>query len=172
MNDKIKAYIRLMYSKDSELNAISLLEERKKKACEKSGLEYDKSQHIIHLQDEPTNKAIFEFLNSENPNEFIKLMADQQLFWEMQQIQMEPLDRGTGKTKIDDETALKNMNLKTTISAKSEELLQRIKKMYDHIYKGDAEKDMAAEVIRMKRPEERIKKKPANVSADKEPVYI
>lgn len=159
MNDKIKQYIKLMYSKDSELNSIPLLEDRKRRACELSGLEWEKSQDIVHLKNDKTNEAIFAFLNSENPNEYVKLVADQQLFWEMQQIQMEPLDRGTGKNAIDDETILKNMNLKTTMSLKSEEVLERINKLMAKVYRTDEEQEMASKIIRMKRPEERIKKK-------------
>lgn len=158
---KTLKYISLLYSKDSELNKISSLDERKKEACKKAGLDYAKSQDIINLKDKKINREIFDFLSSENPNEYVMLISDQQLFWEMQHIKMEPLDRGTGSNLLDDESILKSINLKNTVSAKSEELLERINRTYEKIYNHKDEIEMAKQQLRLMRPEERVKKNSA-----------
>jgi hypothetical protein len=158
---KTLKYISLLYSKDSELNKISSLDERKKEACKKAGLDYAKSQDIINLKDKKINREIFDFLSSENPNEYVMLISDQQLFWEMQHIKMEPLDRGTGSNLLDDESILKSINLKNTVSAKSEELLERINRTYEKIYNHKDEIEMAKQHLRLMRPEERVKKNSA-----------
>lgn len=157
MKDNLKTYIRLMYSKDSELNSIPVLDDRKRKACELAGMDWDKSQDIVHLKNEKTNEAIFDYLKTETPNDYIKLIADQQLFWEMQKIQMTPVD-----TKdTDDDKVLKNIQLKNTLSGNSETLLDRINRGYEKIFGAPEEVDMAKKVVRMMRPEERLKKKQA-----------
>lgn len=156
---KTLKYISLLYSKDSELNKISSLDERKKEACKKAGLDWDKSQDIVNLKDKKINREIFDFLSSENPNEYVMLVSDQQLFWEMQHIKMEPLDRGAGEKMLDDDQILKNMNLKNTLAVNDEKLLEKIMRTYEKIYKTPAEIEMAQEQLRMMRPEERIKKK-------------
>ena len=155
---KTLKYIMLLYSKDSELNKISGLDERKKTACKQAGLDWNKSQDIVNLKDKKINREIFDFLSSENPNEYVMLVSDQQLFWEMQHIKMEPLDRGTGEKVLDDDQILKNMNLKNSLAVNDEKLLEKIKRTYDSIYKTPAEVAMAQEQIRMMRPEERLKK--------------
>jgi hypothetical protein len=155
---KTLKYITLLYSKDSELNKISSLDERKKTACKQAGLDWNKNQDIVNLKDKKINREIFDFLSSENPNEYVMLVSDQQLFWEMQHIKMEPLDRGVGDDMLDDDQILKNMNLKNTLAVNDEKLLEKIKRTYETIYKTTAEIEMAQEQIRMMRPEERLKR--------------
>lgn len=156
---KTLKYIQDLYSKDSDLNKIASLDERKKEACKRAGLDWEKSQDIVNLKDKKINREIFDFLSSENPNEYVMLVSDQQLFWEMQHIKMEPLDRGAGEKMLDDDQILKNMNLKNTLAVNDEKLLEKIMRTYEKIYKTPAEIEMAQEQIRMMRPEERIKKK-------------
>lgn len=156
---KTLKYIQHLYSKDSDLNKIAGLDERKKEACKRAGLDWEKSQDIINLKDKNINREIFDFLSSENPNEYVMLVSDQQLFWEMQHIKMEPLDRGAGEKMLDDDQILKNMNLKNTLAVNDEKLLEKIMRTYEKIYKTPAEIEMAQEQLRMMRPEERIKKK-------------
>lgn len=152
---KTLKYIQHLYSKDSDLNKIASLDERKKEACKRAGLDWEKSQDIVNLKDKKINKEIFDFLSSENPNEYVMLVSDQQLFWEMQHIKMEPLDI---KEDIDPESTLKAINLKNTISAKSEELLERINRTFEKIYNYKDEIELAKQQLRIMRPEERVKK--------------
>lgn len=156
---KTLKYIQYLYSKDSDLNKIASLDERKKEACKRAGLDWEKSQDIVNLKDKKINREIFDFLSSENPNEYVMLVSDQQLFWEMQHIKMEPLDRGAGEKMLDDDQILKNMNLKNTLAVNDEKLMEKIMRTYEKIYKTPAEIEMAQEQLRMMRPEERIKKK-------------
>jgi len=151
---KTLKYIQHLYSKDSDLNKIASLDERKKEACKRAGLDWEKSQDIVNLKDKKINKEIFDFLSAENPNEYVMLVSDQQLFWEMQHIKMESLDT----EKADEESILKAINLKNTISAKSEELLDRINRTFEKIYNYKDEIEMAKQQLRIMRPEERVKK--------------
>lgn len=151
---KTLKYIQHLYSKDSELNKIASLDERKKEACKRAGLDWEKSQDIVNLKDKKINREIFDFLSSENPNEYVMLVSDQQLFWEMQHIKMESLDTD----KADEESILKSINLKNTISAKSEELLERINRTFEKIYNHKDEIEMAKQQLRIMRPEERVKR--------------
>lgn len=156
IDKKVKKYIELMYSVDSPLNKIASLDDRKKAACEKAGLDWENDQRIFLLMDKDVNKEIAVYLESHNPNEYIMLVSDQQLFWEMQHIKMEPLKHSDGTEVIDDDTRLKNMNLKTTISKNSEELLDRINRTTEKIYKTKEIIEAATEKLRLKRPEDRV----------------
>lgn len=149
----VQQYIDLVYSEKSPLNHIGDLEERKKTAAAKANLDYNdpKTKEILHLQNEDVNIAIFEHLRRKASNKYILLLANQQLYWEQMQKLMQPL-KGT-----DDDSSLKEVNLKNTISEKSEQLLERIEKLYLQIFKDQAIIDVASEKIRMKRPEERLK---------------
>ncbi len=162
----IQQYIELVYSEKSQLNIIENLEERKKKACEKAKLDYlsESVQKVIHIKDKEVNALIFDYCRTTCSNEFYLFMADQHLFWEQMQLLMEPLKKITedGKTEeIDEEAMMKRTNLKDTISKNCEKLLERINARRISIFKGLAESDMAADKIRVMRPEERLRKKSA-----------
>lgn len=78
------------------------------------------------------------------------------------QMLMEPLKKVTeeGKTEmVDDEAMLKRINLKNTISEKSEALLESINQLRAKVFIGEAEQEMADKKIRIMRPEDRLKKK-------------
>jgi hypothetical protein len=158
---KTLKYISLLYSKDSELNKISSLDERKKEACKKAGLDWEKSQDIVNLKDKKIQAEVFDFLSMENPNEYVMLISDQHLFLEMQRIKMRPLGETLGTESLDDDQILKNLNLKNTLSINDEKLLEKINRTYEKIYKTPQEIEMAQEKIRMMRPEERLKKNTA-----------
>lgn len=151
----ISQYIELMYSEKSELNQIQDLEERKKTACAKAKLNYDDSaiQEMIHLKNKDVNEQIFNFTKQNNSNKYILLISNQHLFWEQMQQLMEPLK----VAKDEDDNLLKDINLKNTISEKSESLLQRIDNLYKEIYKDIDVIEMAGEKIRLMRPEMRLK---------------
>lgn len=157
ISKNIEQYIELVYSEKSDLNKIVDLQERKKQACIKAKLNFnDESvQLIVNMKDEKVNPRIFDYLTSQNSNDFILLLSDQHLFLQMQQRLMEPLAQ-TQNTDSD----LKDLDLKTKISEKSESLLERMKLRYSKIFKGDHEQEFAIQKIRLMRPEERIKKKP------------
>jgi hypothetical protein len=157
ISKNIDQYIELVYSEKSDLNKIIDLQERKKQACAKAKLNFNDEaiQLIVNMKDEKVNIRIFEYLTTQNSNEFILLLSDQHLFLQMQQRLMEPLAQ-TANTDSD----LKDLDLKTKISEKSESLLDRMTSRYLKIFKGSAEQDFATQKVRLMRPEERIKKKP------------
>lgn len=152
---KIDKYIQSMYSRESKLNQTTDLQERQIQACSIAGLTITNLdvQEMINLKNEGTNELIFNFLSKENPNEYIMLISDQHLFLEIQRKKMLPL-----KDSIDDDEMLKNLNLKTAMSAKSEEILERINRMLKVIYKTENEINLASNIIKLKSPEQRIKK--------------
>jgi hypothetical protein len=162
----IDQYIQLVYSEKSEFNQIPDLEERKKSACIKAKLDYQSEsvQKIIHLKDNKVNQMIFDFCRTQFPNEFILLISKEHLFWEQMQLLMEPLKKVTedGATlEVDDEAMLKRINLKNTISEKSDKLLESITELRSKLFTGEKEQHMAQEKMRIMRPEERLKKKSA-----------
>lgn len=153
--DIIDKYIELMYSETSDLNKIEDVGERKKAAAKGAGLDITDKEtlDIMHLQNEKANNRIFNYLSKTQSNNYIALTSDQQLFWEIQFRKMSPLDT------TDDEVMLKNINLKTTMSIKSQELLERIDALYRRIYKHEPEMKMAQKQVRMLSPEQRIVRK-------------
>jgi hypothetical protein len=158
LQKNVEQYIQLVYSEKSELNQVQDLEDRKKQACQKAKLNYDlpEVQDIIHLRNEAVNEKVFEHLRTQNRNDYILLVSDQHLFWEMQQRQIEPLDRPVNNDK---DTVLKDLDLKTKLSEKSDQLLVRIKSRYKDVFGENEEVEMASKKIRLMRPEDRLSSK-------------
>jgi hypothetical protein len=154
LGKNIEQYIHLVYSDKSELNRIQDLEERKKVACEKAKLKYDDNLDMIHMKDDKVNEAIFDFLRKQTPNKFILLISNQHLFWEMQQKLMKPLKADDD----DEESCLKEVNLKNTISEKSDSLLERIEKLYKDVFRDTESVSMAVTKVRALTPEAVLKK--------------
>lgn len=153
-SSQIDQYIRLVYDQRSELNKIHNLEERKVAACVKVKLDInlEKVKDLMHMRDKDANVMIFEYLKNNNSNEFILLLSDQHLFWEIQQRQIEPLLKSE-----DADSVMKDLDLKTKMSEKSKDLLDRIKERYTMIFIGEKEQEMAVEKMRIMRPESRLK---------------
>lgn len=151
----IQTYIELVYSEKSELNSIQNLDERKKTACEKAKLNPNDEyvQSIINMKDMIVNEQIFEYLRQQNGNDFVLLISDQHLFWELQQRQMKRL------VDDDSDSTLKDLELKTKISEKSEQLLERIEVRKRKIFSGNEEEKMATTKIRIMTPEQRLRTK-------------
>jgi len=154
LSKNIQSYIELVYSEKSELNIIADLEERKRTACQKAKLDpaAEDVKLILQMRDKTVNEQIFEYLRQQNSNEFILLISDQHLFWELMQRNAKPMAEG-----IDAE--LKDLDLKTKISEKAEQLLERIVLRRNKIFKGDAEDKMAEDKIRILSPEQRLKQR-------------
>lgn len=150
--DTIDKYIELVYSEDSPLNNMEDIMARKKEAAKRAGVEDKLIKDLIELKDDRSRKRIFDYLSKTQSNIFITLISDQELFWEMQFRKMTPL-----KEEEDDDKMMKNINLKTTISVKANELMERIDALYRRIYKHEPEMKMAQKQIRMLTPEQRIK---------------
>jgi hypothetical protein len=162
MDTKIQNYIRLVYSDKSDLNDITNLEDRKKQACERAKLPYDdeKTQEIVHMKNKDVNTAIFNFCAEQCPYEFNLLISKEHLFLEQMQMLMEPLKKTTddGKTieDVDEERMMKRINLKNTISEKSETLLISINELRTKIWKGTVEQKVAEAKIKSQRMEDRL----------------
>lgn len=148
----IQTYIELVYSEKSDMNIIQDLGERKKMACEKSKLDYnsDAIQSIVNMKDLIVNEQIFEFLRTQNSNDYVLLISDQHLFWELMQRNAKPMAESG-------DAELKDCDLKLKISEKCEPLLDRIKARYKSIFIGEAEQKVAEN--KMKTAEQRLKGK-------------
>lgn len=144
---EIDRYIELMYSKDSEFNKIDDLNERKERSALKAGLDIaqPETKNLMELKNESFRVRVVNFLQKQQPNDFIKLLADQQLFFNMQQRLMRPLD--------DDDDTNKLMQ----ISEQSEYLIDRIEKFKKKIYFQVELIEEAEKKIRVMTPEMRLK---------------
>ncbi len=146
-DDSQLRYIELMYSEDSELNKIENLEERKQLACKKAGLDPTNLfvKTMMEMTNPKSNVRIVNYLNKNNSNAYVKLMSDQQLFYNMQRILMDP-------EKVD-------LDLWMKISERSEELMERIRVFTKQIYKHNEVIQVAEKQIRMITLEQRLREK-------------
>lgn len=172
----IQQYIELVYSEKSPLSNIMNLHEKKIAACRKVGMSPDTQQakRIMNLEDEKTREQIIDYMCQNESNEFMNLMSDQQLFWDIQEHKMKPL-----VSTDDDEKMAKAMNLRNTMSVNSKELLLRINESYKIIFKGPQEISAAKKKVNWLTLEQRIKKRdeqrlnqPASVPPDEQPVSV
>lgn len=138
---KLKKYLQAMYSQASELNHVQDLETRKKKACEIAGLPWsaESTQDIVNLKNTDVNDLIFDFLTKENPLEYVQLITDQQLFYDLQKKKL----LGDPKAHL--------------LAKQADEMLPRIKATYQSIYREKEIMDVAENRIRRMTPEQRIK---------------
>lgn len=165
--EQINKYISLVYSKESPLNKYQSIMDRKLRAAEDIGWNVSDKEvdDIIKLKNKDVNRMIFDYLKDTSSNKFALLISNQEFFWELQQRLMKPLSSSykdnNGKSSdvdIDDESMLKSINLKNTISEKSDALLERIEKQYKEVFLDKEEIDMAIKEIKHISPESRIKK--------------
>lgn len=143
----MEQYMHLMYSKDSEFNKIDDLNERKERAALKAGLDIAQPEvkNIMDLKNEKFRIEVVNFLQKQQPNDFIKLLADQQLFFNMQQRLLRPLE--------DDDDTSKLMQ----ISQQSEDLIERIERFKKKVYLQPELIEQAEAKIRIMTPEARLK---------------
>lgn len=155
--DEITKYIEHLYDEKSTLNEIQDLSERKKEAAKKAGMDPENKAtiDIMNLKNAAVNQKIFEYLTRTQSNNFIALMSDQQLFWEIQFDKMTPSESTEAKDR------LKDLKIKTAMSKEVRELLDRITYLYREVFRYDDEIKMGAKIIRMRTPEQRIKSKTA-----------
>ena len=152
----IEQYIDLVYSQKSPLIGITNLHERKLAACKKLKLdpEAEETKKITELKDDKICNAVIEHLWKNESTEFMDLMSDSHLLLELQIMKMTPLT-----ITDDEEKNLKAVNLKTTISAKSKELIEKMNVSYSKIFKGPAEISAAKKKVSWMTFEQRIKKR-------------
>lgn len=154
--DKILSYIELVYSPESTLSQIDNLEARKAEAMKQTGLE---DPTIPILKNDPVNILIHTYLGPYlNDDKYYNYMANKQLFWQMQELLMKPLEM----EDTDEEVLLKRIKLKSELSEHTDKLLGRMQRQASELWGADAEKDMASDqnrkVVMMKSPEQRIRK--------------
>lgn len=158
--NKILSYIERLYAKESPLNNIQNLSERKREAAQQAKLNLKDPEviEIMDLQNDAVNKLIFAYLSSyQNSNSFHKLCSDQQLFWDIQSILMSPISTD------DEDQLMEKYKKRGALSETSDDLLRRINRLYSEIYATEDVQEMAFTSIRqMLRPEERIKMKAAS----------
>lgn len=155
---KIIKYIELLYHKDSELNGIQNLMDRKMEACKNAKLNpsAEDIQNIMDMRDESVNFLIFLYLSQfQSSNEFHQLCMDQQLLWNIQQLLAMPV------TSVDEDEIMKKYEKRTDLSKKATELITKINKGISEIYTSDDKTQdvMISHVRQMMRPEERIRKR-------------
>ncbi len=154
--NKIIRYIEILYSKDSPLNSIQNLLERKREACKQAKLNPvdQESINIMDMKNKDVNNLVFTYLSLyQNNNLFTQLCQDQQLVWNIQQLLLSVPD-------ISDEDKLGDIYKKrSALSDTSDGIIKRINRLYGEIYSSDEETtEMAvAHVTQMLRPEARIK---------------
>lgn len=143
-------YIELLYSKGSLLIKIENLDERKKVASEKAGLNAGDHQDLILLKkDSKEANLVFVYLSHyQNNNKFHSLIASQQLLWRMHRIMMEDNDS--------------NMEQALKWSKESEGLSSRIDNLMSEIYGTSDVMEIASteirKVISLPRHEEMVRK--------------
>jgi hypothetical protein len=150
---KIIHYIELVYSRNSELNNIDSVEDRRIEACRQAGLNPDHVQDIIMQKNDQVNDLIFHYLGYfQNSNEMHQLMAEQQLFWDIQREMMKPVEEDKKEEQYD---------WKLKMMVKSSDLLNRIKSRKNELFNpkdiGEDTVDIIETKIRILKPEERIK---------------
>lgn len=145
--NEIELYIQYVYSKDSEFNKLDDLSERKERAALKAGLDIKDPEviKIIELRNEKVRVQIINYLQKTQPNEFLKLMADQQLFFNLQQQLLKPFDDDTDTSKL------------MQISSQSEELLERMERVRKKVYREPELVEEAEKKVRVMTPEMRLK---------------
>jgi hypothetical protein len=152
---KILKYVELMYSKDSALNNIQNLKDRKTEACTQAKLNPKEKEmvEIMGMQNLIVNDLIFVYLSQfQSSNSYHQLCTDQQLYWSIQQLLMKPLE-------VDDEEELTaRYEKRAKLSETSDSLIKRINRLYSEIYAIEEVREMAVSHVRqMLRPEERIR---------------
>lgn len=147
--DLILKYVVLMCSKDSEMNAIENLEERKKAAMEKSrwrGTEDETLQEQI-------NELIFHYLSYyQANNDFSLLLSREGLFAEMLKAIREPI-----VTIKDEDKILKAIKIKGETDNLLEQLNGRIKELRKSLF-GPLIDVAQPRINKILTPESRLKK--------------
>lgn len=156
LSKNIAQYIQLVYSEKSKLVEIKSLQERKITACKKVGWDHEDAEvkKIIDLQDIKTRDSILEYICKNNSPEYMNLLTDAHLLLQLQELKLMPLTPDE-----DEEKLLKSYNLKTTMSLKSQELLDRMNIAYEQIFKGQNEIKEAKKKVMWKTLEDRIKQR-------------
>ena len=154
---KIITYIQLLYAKDSDLNNIQNLSERKREACRRAKLDEFSLDivEIMDLQNKEINELIFTYLAEfQHHNKYIKLCSDQQLFWDIQKILLSPIG------VEDEDTIMEKYQKRGVLSKTSDDVLTRINRLYAEIFHNEETQEMGETIIvgQMLRPEQRIKK--------------
>jgi hypothetical protein len=146
-------YIELVYSKESQLNSIQNLNERKVEACVKAGLDPADAQMIaiMDMKDPEMNNLIFHFQSYfQSSIDHQQYMTDLQTFLDLQKVLMTPIS-------FTDEDVEAKYKKRDSLLAISDNLRQRINRLRAELYSVDT-KDMAdLKVRQLLSPEQRIK---------------
>lgn len=143
----IQKYIQEVYSKDSKLNKIEDIQERKKIAAEKCEIEIPENTPELR-------KQIIEFLRSQAHNKFSLLITKEELLFESLEIMREPLIQSK-----DDDKRLKNLKLKGDANSLCDQLAVQIEALRIEIFTDEFHVE-AKKVISI---EERIVRQRFNV---------
>lgn len=144
---KLIAYIEKMNAKDSSLNKIENLEERKKLAMKECSLQ------AIPETEEFKRLVVYYLSYFQHYNEYTLLRTREELLQEV----MASMGESLVATK-DEDKKLKNVKLKGDLDQLAERLVEGCEKLRKKIY-GELE-DVASEVIKVSiSPEQRLKQK-------------
>lgn len=153
--DKISKYIEALYSEGSELNHIQDLQQRKIQAAKQAGLdpEEESVKAVMALTDKNTNTIIFNHLTQTQSNDYIILMAKQQLLWELQRdVMLPPIVTDDPKQRQEDRKLRLQLNKELT------EIHEEVDQLYRKIFKHEDVAKVSQGIIRMMTPEQRIKR--------------
>jgi len=142
---KVIKYIEAMYNKNSKLNNIQNLKDRKLEACKESKLNPKDVDTIdvMEMKNEDVRKLVMYYLSIfQNSNQFHQLITDQQLFWSIQEIIVKPIE------DVDEDSIMEKYKKRTALSETADNLAKRINRLYSEIYATDELKDEAKEFVR------------------------
>lgn len=144
LTKNVQQYIELVYSEKSQLNELADLSDRKIEACRIAKMNEDspESKAIMNMENEEVNEHIFQYIITQNSSDFALLISDQHLFTHQLKMIIDP------KTEI---------LLSNKLSEQSDKLLVRIKARMQSLFQGNNEVKIAAQKMRVMRPEDRLK---------------
>lgn len=146
-------YISMVYMKESPLKHITDLKDRKKQAISKSGITDDKVIHeLMFLKNDKFRNLIYYCLSESNPMKFTKLIADMELFYQLQDRIMSP----TSDDDVDKELA--EFKIRSALSKDSDELLSRIQKNIKDVFPNQEEVEMIESTIKIKTADQRVQR--------------
>lgn len=132
----IDKYIQLVYGKDSNLNKIENIDDRKKIAAEQCEIDVPDRDKI--------GKQVIAFMRKQNHNRHSLLVTKEELYMESLEVLREPLMESK-----DDDKRLKNIKLKGDLNDLCNRLEEEIEKLrlslYTEEYKEEAKKVVSIE---------------------------
>lgn len=154
---KILNYVQALYHRNSELNNIQNLQDRKLAACAAAKLNPRDPQviDIMDLKNEEVNWIIDTYLGLyQNSNAYHQLQMDQEMLWRIQRLLLSPIET------LEEDELIKKYQKRAELAETGDTISRRINRSISEIYTTPDVQEVATTHIRqMKRIEERIKER-------------